>query len=132
MAIGLKLRDVRRFGQKLQRGVHTFARKVGKTADVIGAVASPIATAIAGPEGGMAVEKAIQSVKGIAGGAERLTGKGVARGEKIFKQIQAPVLGAREIVQGAKMAVKNPAQAKIMIGDVLSNRLGKQPSIQAE
>lgn len=128
MAIGLKLRDVRRFGQKVQKGVRTFARKLGKTADIVGDVVSPLATAIGGPEAGMAVEKAVKSVKAIGAGAERLTGKGVMKGERLFKQAQQPVLGVQEIAR----AVQNPKTAKVVIGDVVSNRFGKQPSIQAE
>lgn len=122
MAIGLKLRDVRRFGAKVQKGVHTFARKLGKTADVVGAIATPLATAIAGPAGGAMVAQGVGAVKKMAGTAERLTGKGVAKGTELFKQIQQPVLGARELIQGAKTAITNPEQGQIMIGDTLAKR----------
>ncbi len=134
MAIGLKLRDVRRFGTKLQKGVNTFARKLGKTADVVGSIATPIATAIAGPEGALAVEGAVRGVKGIASQAQRLTGKGVGRGTELFKQIQQPVLGAQELVRDVKGAIKNPKDAQIRIGDTIVRRFGgkAKPSIQRE
>lgn len=130
MAVGLKLRDVRRFGQKVQKGVRTFARKLGNTAEQVGNVIAPIATAVAGPEAGLAVEGAVQGVKGFARGAERLTGKGVMKGERLFKQAQQPILGAQEIAN----AVKNPKTAKIVIGDVVANRFskGKKQSIQRD
>lgn len=132
MAIGLKLRDVRRFGTKLQKGVNTFARKLSKGADIVGSIATPIATVIAGPAGGAAVQGAVQSVKGLAKGAQRLTGQGVGMGTKLFKQIQQPVLGARELVEDIKSAAKNPKTAQIRIGDTLVRRFGTkaQPSIQ--
>lgn len=122
MAIGLKLRDIRRFGQKVQRGVHTFARKLGNTADIVGSIATPLATAIAGPAAGAMVSQGVGAVKKLAGSAERLTAKGVAGGEKLFKQIQAPVLGAQELVGGAKVAMKNPEQGELMIGNTLAKR----------
>ena len=122
MAFGLKLRNVKRFGQKLQHGVNTFARKLGKTADVIGAIATPIATAIGGPAGAAMVSETVSGVKGVARTAERLTGKGVAKGEKLFKQIQQPVLGVQEIVKGAQQAIKNPQEGQIMIGNAIARR----------
>lgn len=134
MSPGLKLRDVRRFGQKLQKGVGTFARKLGKTADVVGSIVTPLATAVAGPEAGLAVQGAVKTVKGVARQAERLTGKGVDRGTKLFKQIQQPVLGARELAGDIRSAVKNPKEAQIRIGDTLVRRFGAKgkPSIQRE
>lgn len=133
MAIGLKLRDVRRFGTKLQKGVNVFARKLGKTADVVGSIASPIAGVVAGSAGEEAVKQAVAGVKGVARQAERLTGKGVGKGTELFKQIQQPVLGARELVGDVKSAIKNPKDAQIRIGETLVNRFGTkaQPSIQA-
>lgn len=134
MAIGLKLRDIRRFGTKLQKGVNTFARKLSKTADVVGSIATPIATVVAGPEGALAVKGAVEGVKGIAKGAQRLTGKGIGKGTELFKQIQQPVLGARELVGDIKSAVQNPKTAQIRIGDTIVRRFGgkAQPSIQRE
>lgn len=128
MAIGLKLRDVRRFGQKVQKGVRTFARKLGKTADIVGDVVSPLAMAIGGPEAGMAVEKAVSGVKAVAGGAERLTGKGVMKGERLFKQAQQPILGVQEIAR----AVQNPKTARVVIGDVVANRFKGKQSLQRD
>lgn len=122
MAIGLKLRDVRRFGQKVQKGVKTFGRKLANTADVVGAIATPLATAIAGPEGGIVVGKAVEGVKKLGRGAERLADKGAMKSERLFKQVQAPVLGAREIVEGAKVAMKRPEQGELMIGNTLAKR----------
>ena len=134
MGIGLKLKSIRRFGQKLKRGVHTFARKVANSADIVGAIATPFATAIGGPAGAAAVQGAVQGVKKVSRGVARLTDKGVDGGERLFKQIQQPVLGARELVRDVKTAVKNPEQGQIMIGDTLVKRFGAKdrspPSIQ--
>lgn len=134
MAIGLKLRDVRRFGTKLQKGVNTFARKLGKTADVVGSIATPIAGAVAGEAGEAAVKGAVESVKGFAKGAQRITGKGVGKGTELFKQIQQPVLGAQELVRDIKGAAVNPKTAQIRIGDTLVRRFGAKakPSIQRD
>jgi hypothetical protein len=134
MAVGLKLRDVRRFGTKLQKGVGTFARKLGKTADIVGSVASPIASIVAGRAGEEAVEQAIKGVKSGARQVERLTDKGVGKGLKGFKTLQQGTLGAQELARGVKGAVKNPQEAKMRIGDTLVNRFGKKakPSIQRE
>lgn len=133
MAIGLKLRDVRRFGQKVQKGVRTFARKVGKSADIVSAIATPLATMVGGPAAGLAVNRGIAGVKALAQKGERLTGQGVERGTELFKQLQQPVLGARELVKGAKVALKNPEQGTIMIGDVMANRFGRpMQSIQSQ
>lgn len=134
MAIGLKLRDVRRFGSKLQKGVNVFARKLGKTADVVGSIATPIATAVAGPAGGLAVQEAVQGVKGVTKQAQRLTGKGVGKGTELFKQIQQPVLGVQELAGDIRSAVKNPKQAEMRIGETLVRRFGAKapPSIQRD
>lgn len=129
MAIGLKLRDVRRFGQKVQKGVKTFARKLGNTAQQVGDVVSPIAGAIGGKAAEEAVEGAVRGVKSAAQGVERLAGKGVGKSERLFKQIQQPVLGAQEIAR----AVQNPKTARVEIGGVIANRFkGKRQSIQRD
>lgn len=131
MSIGLKLKDVRRFGQKVQRGVRNIARKIEKGTDVASSILTPIAGAVAGPEGIAAVEGLAKGVKSAARGVEKATSVGVGRGTKAFKAIQQPVLGARELAQAAKGAVKNPAQAQIRIGDVIANRMPqKKRSIQ--
>lgn len=133
MAIGLKVRDVRRFGQKLQKGVRTFARKLGKTADVVGSIVTPLATTLGGAEAGLAVSGAVEGVKGIGRTAERLTGKGVGKGVELFKQAQQPVLGGQELVKGVQKALKSPEQGQIMIGDVLAKRFGaNMQNIQRE
>lgn len=128
MAVGLKLRDVRRFGQKVQKGVRTFARKLGNTAEQVGSVVAPIAGAIGGKAAEEAVEGAVLGVKGAARGVERLTGKGVMKGERLFKQAQQPILGAQEIAR----AVKNPKTARVVIGDVMANRFKGGKSIQRD
>jgi hypothetical protein len=129
MAIGLKLRDVRRFGQKVQKGVKTFARKLGSTAEQVGNVVAPIAGLVAGKAGEEAVEGAVAGVKGFAGGLQALTGKGVSKGTRLFQQAQQPILGVQEIAK----AIKNPKTAKVVIGDVVANRFkGQKPSIQRE
>ena len=76
MAIGLKIRDVRRFGRKLEKGVRTVGRGIARGADVFGAIATPIATAIGGPAAGIAVSKGVEGVKKLAQKAEQLTSKG--------------------------------------------------------
>jgi len=131
MAIGLKLKDVRRFGQRVQKGAKVFGRKLAGTAEAVGSVLTPIASAI-NPELGEQVQSGVQAVKKFGKSTERLAGKGTAQGEKLFKQIQQPVLGAREIAQGVKMAAKNPQQAQIMIGETVARRFpgGKNKSIQ--
>ena len=122
MAIGLKLRDVRRFGQKIQKGVRNIARKVEKGADIASSILTPFAGAIAGPEGIAAVKGLTQGIKGAARGVERVTGKGVGKGTKLFQSIQQPVLGAQELVKGIKTAVRNPAEGEIMMGNTLASR----------
>lgn len=129
MAIGLKMRDVRRFGQKVQKGVRNIARKISSGAGTVADVVSPLATMI-NPELGMGVEALARGVQKGAKQVERLTDKGVAAGGKGFKTLQQPVLGVRElakvgqeIAKNPMKALKNPEQAKIMIGDVVAARM---------
>lgn len=129
MAIGLKMRDVRRFGQKVQKGVRNIARKISSGAGTVADVVSPLATMI-NPELGMGVEVLARGVQKGAKQVERLTDKGVAAGGKGFKTLQQPVLGVRELGGVAqKIAakpmeyLKEPEKAKIMIGDAVAARM---------
>lgn len=122
MSIGLKLKDVRRFGQKVQKGVRNIARKIEKGTDVASSILTPLATAVAGAEGAAAVQGLAKGVKSAARGVEKATDIGLGKGTKAFKAIQQPILGARELAQVAKGAIRNPAQAQVRIGEVISNR----------
>lgn len=130
MAVGLKLKDVRRFGQKVQKGVKNIARKIEKGADIAGSVLTPIAGAVAGTAGMEAVQGLTKGVKSAARGVEKATDVGVGRGLKAIKAVQQPLLGAREIAQAAKGAVRNPAQAQVRIGEAVASRFPRKQSIQ--
>lgn len=121
MAVGLKLKDVKRFGTKVQKGVRNVARKIEKGASVVENLA-PIAGIVAGPEAAAGLKSLAGSVKGVAKGAEAATEIGTAKGIQGFKALQQPVLGARELAQAARGAISNPAQANVMIGDTLAKR----------
>ena len=124
MAIGLKMKDIRRFGQKVQKGVATFGRKLAKTAEQVGSVVSPLATVIAGPEAGLAVEGAVRGVSGFGRGLEK-TGKAVDKGIGAFKKIQNPILGAQELTKAIKGARTNDTEGtKMRIGDITVRRFG--------
>lgn len=132
MAIGLKMSQVKRFGQKVSKGAATFGRKLAKTAEAVGAVATPIATAI-NPALGAEVAAATQAVSKFGRGTQRLADKGVARAEDLFRKAQAPVLGVQEIARQARGAMKNPAGTQVQIGETIARRFGKgRPGIQRE
>jgi hypothetical protein len=125
MAIGLKLRDVKRFGQKVQKGVSTFGRKLAKTAEQVGGAVAPIATLVGGPEAGLAVEGATTAVSKFGRGLEKASGKGIAKGTELFKKAQQPILGAQEIGRAIKgINPKNIDATKMRIGDVAVKRFG--------
>jgi len=126
MAIGLKLRDVRKFGQKITKTAGQVGRKLSKVAEGVGSVAVPIVSAV-NPALGAEVAAGVQAVSKFGKSTERLAGKAASRGEQLFKTAQQPLLGAREIVGAAKGAMKNPEATQIRIGDVVANRF-KKPS----
>lgn len=130
---GLKLRDVRRFGRKVERGAKRFGRGLAKTAEVVGAIATPIATAI-NPALGAEVATATQAVSKFGRSTERIAGKGVGKALDTFKQAQQPILAGRELVREAKGAIRNPKEAEMRIGETLVNRGLKRakPSIQRD
>lgn len=125
MAIGLKLRDVRKFGQKVQKGAATFGRKLAKTAEQVGSVIQPLATAVAGPEAGLAVGKAVEGVSKFGRGLDKTVGKGVNKGTDLFKKVQNPILGAQELTKAIKGARTNDTEGtKMRIGDITVKRFG--------
>ena len=132
MAIGLKIRDVRRFGRKLEKGVRTVGRGIARGADVFGAIATPIATAIGGPAAGIAVSKGVEGVKKLAQKAEQLTSKGVSKGIGLYKRGEDIVYGTKDVARGIGQAFKDPTKGNIMIGDAIARIENKKPSIQAE
>ena len=80
MAIGLKLRDVRRFGRKLERGIRTVGRGLAKGASFVEPFAAPIATAFGGPEAGVLTSKILGNVKALGAAGSKFTGKGLLKG----------------------------------------------------
>jgi hypothetical protein len=131
MAKGLQLKDVRRFGTKLSKGVSTIGRKVAKTAEGIGSVVVPIASAV-NPALGAELEAGLGAISKIGRKAGSVAERASSRAEQAFRTVQQPALGAREIGRaiGTKMA---PEERKVVIGDVVMNRLKKrQGGIQRE
>lgn len=128
----LKMKNVKRFGQKLTGFGKQLGRKITQVSKAVEAVGVPIATAIGGPEAGLAVKGASESAQKIGRGVERLSGKVASKSQKVFKQIQNPVLGVQEIARQAQGAMKNPEQAQIMIGETIARRFPSKsnPDIQ--
>ena len=124
----LKLRNVKRFGQKLAGVGRQFGRKLSQVAKAAEAIGTPIAGAIAGPEGAALVKGASESAQKLGRSIEKASTKAGGTSERLFKQIQSPVLGAQEILKQSQQAMRNPEQAQIMIGETIARRFPSKQS----
>lgn len=126
----LKLKNVKRFGQKLTGFGKQLGQKISQVSKAVESVATPIAGIIGGPEAALAVKGASEGAQKLGRQLERVSGKAASKGERLFKQIQSPVLAAQEIGRQAQGALKNPEQAQVMIGETLARRFPRNQNIQ--
>jgi hypothetical protein len=117
MTLGLKLRNVKKFGGKVMGAVRTVGRGLKTGIKFIEPFAPMIAGAIGGPEAAVGVSQLLSQVKKGAEAASKIKGGSVLKNVGEFTKQQLPALKDK---------------ANIIIGDTVQQLTKKSDNIQLE
>lgn len=116
MAIGLKMRDLRRLGRKLEGGVRSIGKGIKKAVKIAEPFVVPIAGAIGGSAGEELAKTGLQAVGKFGKQVEGLTQQKALKGIGRLAEKRLPALEKK---------------AQVIIGDVSQDLQKRARSIQA-